>query len=87
MVEAESPPASLPSERFLEVAGGNSLEIEDRDQHFEALRAARVGRQDRRRKADALGAFASTVAHARAAHRDRTDAGHGRDASGRRCRP
>jgi hypothetical protein len=75
MVEAESPPASLPSERFLEVAGGNALEIEDRDQHFEALRAARVGWQDRRRKTNALGAFAGAVAHARA-RRDRTDAGH-----------
>ena len=79
MVEAESPPASLPSkasERFLEVAGRDAFEIEDRDQHLEALRAARVGRQDRRRKADALGAFAGAVAHPRAAHRDRTDAGH-----------
>src|SRR5271167_2178195 len=63
-------------ERFLEVAGGDALEIEDRDQHLEALRAARVGRQDRRGKADALGAFANTVAHPWAAHWDRTDAGH-----------
>src|SRR5262249_15683583 len=61
---------------FLEVAGGDAFEIEDRDQHLEALRAARVGRQDRRGKADAIGAFADTVAHPWAAHRDRTDAGH-----------
>jgi hypothetical protein len=48
----------------------------DRDQHFEALRSARIGRQNRRRKADALAAFADAVAHARAAHCDRTDPGH-----------
>jgi hypothetical protein len=53
-----------------------ALEIEDRDQDLEALRATRVGRQDRRQKADVLGAFAGAVAHARAAHRDRTDASH-----------
>src|SRR5262249_24132300 len=35
---------------FLEVAGGDTFEIEDRDQHLEALRAARVGRQDREEK-------------------------------------
>ena len=63
-------------QRLLEVAGGDALEVEDRDQHLEALRPARVGRQNRRRKANALGAFADTVAHPRAAHRDRTDAGH-----------
>ena len=79
MVEAESPPASLPSKRgqcLLEVAGGDTLEVEDRDQHFEALRPARVGRQNRRRKADALRSFADAVAHPRTAHRDRTNAGH-----------
>src|SRR5271167_2606787 len=37
-------------ERFLEVAGRDAFEIENRDQHFEALRSARVGWQDRRRK-------------------------------------
>jgi len=36
----------------------------------------RVGRKDRRRKANALGAFTDTVAHPRAAHGDRTNAGH-----------
>src|SRR6266436_4271756 len=63
-------------ERFLEVAGGDALEIKDRDQHLEALRSARIGRQNRRRKADPLAAFADAVAHARAAHCDRTDPGH-----------
>src|SRR5436853_7483219 len=63
-------------ERRLEVAGGDTLEVEDRNQYFEALRPARVGRQDRRREADGLRAFANTVAHARTTHRDRTDAGH-----------
>jgi hypothetical protein len=39
-------------------------------------RRRRIRRQDRRRKADAPGAFARAVAHPWAAHRDRTDAGH-----------
>src|SRR5712671_2736983 len=64
------------NERLLEVAGGDPLEVEDRDQHFEALRSARVGRQNRRGKANALRAFTDAVAHPRAAHADRTDAGH-----------
>ncbi len=79
MVEAESSAGILAKqsgERPLEVAGRDALEIEDRNQHFEALRAARIGRQNRRRKADARGAFAAPIAHARAAHRDRADAGH-----------
>src|SRR5215207_154506 len=63
-------------QRLLEVAGGDALEVEDRDQHFEALRPAGVGRQNRRRKADALAALTNTVAHARTAHGDRTNAGH-----------
>ena len=54
----------------------NPLEVEDRDQHLEALRPARVGRQNRRREADALRAFANAITHARAAHSDRADAGH-----------
>jgi hypothetical protein len=56
--------------------GGDALEVEDRDQHLEALRPARVWRQNRRRKVDALEAFADAVTHARAAHGDRADAGH-----------
>src|SRR5262249_43498972 len=35
-----------------------------------------VGRQNCRRKADALATFAAAVTHARAAHSHRTDAGH-----------
>ena len=35
-------------QRLLEVASGHALEVEDRYQHFEALRPARVGRQNRR---------------------------------------
>src|SRR5450759_3337378 len=58
---------------LLEVAGGDALEVEERDQHFEALRSACVGRQNRRRKADTLGAFTNTIAHAGAAHGDRTN--------------
>src|SRR6516164_9126277 len=61
---------------FLKVAGRQALEVEDRDQHFEAFRAARVSRQNRRRKADALRTFTGTVTYTRAAHGDRTDAGH-----------
>src|SRR6516164_2902629 len=63
-------------QRLLEVSCGYALEIEDRDQHLQALRPARIGRQNRRRKADALRTFADAVTHARAAHGDRADAGH-----------
>src|SRR6202047_3418873 len=35
-----------------------------------------MGRQNRRRKSDVLSAFADAVTHARAPHRDCTDAGH-----------
>jgi hypothetical protein len=59
-----------------EGAGGDTLEVEDQDQHLEALRPARVGRQNRRRKADALGTVAAAVTHARAAHGDRAYASH-----------
>ena len=73
-------PAGVPAEqcdqRVLEVAGRDAFEVEDRDQHLQALRPARVGRQNRRRKADALATFAAAVTHARAAHSHRTDAGH-----------
>src|SRR6516225_9373394 len=50
--------------------------IEDRDQHFQALRSARVGRKDGRRKANALRSISDTVAHPWAAHGDRANAGH-----------
>jgi hypothetical protein len=73
-------PAGVPAEqcdqRVLKVAGRDTLEVEDRDQHLQALRPARVGRQNRRRKADAIATFAAAVTHARAAHGDRADAGH-----------
>ena len=52
-----------------------AFQIEDRDQHFEALRSARVGRQNRRRKADALPAVGG-VANSGTTHGHRTDAGH-----------
>src|SRR2546430_5991740 len=32
---------------LLEIPGRDALEVEDRDQHVEALRSARIGRQDR----------------------------------------
>src|SRR6266700_3073573 len=63
-------------QRFLEVAGGDALEVEDRDQHVEALRSASIGRQNRRGKANPPRAFADTIAQPGAAHGDRTDAGH-----------
>src|SRR5262245_19003453 len=52
---------------FLKVAGRQALEVEDRDQHFEDFRTARVRRQNRRRKADALRTFTGTVTYTRAA--------------------
>src|SRR5438309_7618755 len=61
-------PAGVPAEqcdqRVLKVAGRDPLEVEDRDQHLQALRPARVWRQNRRRKADALATFAAAVTHA-----------------------
>ena len=68
--------AKQSQECLLEVAGRDALEVEDRNQHLEALRSPRIGRQNRRRKPDAFRAVADTVTHARATHRDRTDAGH-----------
>jgi hypothetical protein len=57
-------------ERLGEVAGGNALQVEDRYEHFEAFRAACIGRQDRRRKADAIVGTVEPVAHTRHAHLD-----------------
>src|SRR5262249_56199524 len=68
--------AEQSNQRLLEIAGGDALEVEDRDQHFEALRPARIARQDRRRKADAFRTFANAIPHARTAYRDRSDARH-----------
>ena len=65
------------SERLLEIAGRDALQVKDRDQHLQAPRAPCIGRQDRRREADASGIIGSaTVAHAGLAHADRADAGH-----------
>ena len=64
------------SQRLLEVAGGDALQVEDRDQHFEALRAPRVGRQNGRAEANPLTTDSLPVAHARLAHGHRADAGH-----------
>src|SRR4051812_41779990 len=63
-------------ERVLKVAAGDALEIEDRDQNLEALRAAGVGRQDRGREPDAGLTSPSAVANPRRAHRNRAQAGH-----------
>src|SRR4051794_16721740 len=63
--------------RLREVAGRDALQVEDRDQHLQAARAPRVGRQDRGCEADAPGiAGSATVAYPRLAHADRADAGH-----------
>jgi hypothetical protein len=51
-------------ETNLSVAPDLWRKVEDRDQDFEALRPARIRWEDRRREADALRAFADTVAHA-----------------------
>src|ERR1019366_5629039 len=63
-------------QRLLEITGGDALQVENRDQYLQALRSARIGRQNGRRKADTLSAFANAVTHAGAAHHNRTDAGH-----------
>ena len=79
MVEAERPPASRPEQgrqRLGEVAGGDALEVEDGDQDLEALRAPRIGRQQRGGEADAVGAQSRAVADTWRANRHRADAGH-----------
>jgi hypothetical protein len=65
-------------QRLREVAGGDALQIQDRQQRLDRLRAAHVGRQDRGREADAGGIVGGrrTVAHARLPDGDGTDAGH-----------
>jgi len=40
--------AEQSGQRLFEVARGYALQVEDRDQHLEALRSARIGRQNRR---------------------------------------
>src|SRR6516162_372882 len=63
-------------QHFLEVAGRDSLQVEDGDQHLKTLRSPRVSRQDRWRVSDALAFARCTVAHPRLANGDRADAGH-----------
>src|ERR1700758_1000814 len=63
-------------QHFLEVAGRDSLQVEDRDQHLKALRSPRISRQDRWRVSDALAIARCTIAHPRLANGDRADAGH-----------
>src|SRR4051812_8506277 len=65
-------------ECVLKVAAGDALEIEDRDQNLEALRAARVGRQDRGCEPDAALTSPGAVANARRAHGNRAKAGQDR---------
>src|SRR5436853_1466153 len=48
----------------------------NRDQHLQALRAPRVGRQDSWVEPNALARAGFAVAYARLAHRHRTNAGH-----------
>src|SRR4051794_23592624 len=61
---------------LLKVAAGNGLEREDRDQNLQALRAARVGRQDRGCEPDEALTSPSAVANARRAHGNRAKPGH-----------
>src|SRR5438477_9417656 len=63
-------------QRFLEVAARDALQVEDRDQHLEALRSPRVRRHDRGRVPDALALGSFAVAYPRLANGDRPDAGH-----------
>ena len=64
------------AERHLEVTGGDALQIEDRDQHFEALSAPRVRRHNGRAEPNSFTAGGLPVAHPRLAHGHRSDAGH-----------
>jgi len=64
-------------ERLAKIAGRNALQVKDRQQHFQALRAPRIGRQDRWCELDSsiVGAGVS-IAHARLAHLHSADARH-----------
>jgi len=61
-----------------EVAGGDTLQVKDRQQRLDRFRAAHVGRQYRRREPDAVGvgSVRLAIAHTRLADGDRTDTGH-----------
>jgi hypothetical protein len=66
------------SQRLGEVAGRDTLQVKDRQQRLDRLRAAHVGWQDRRREPDAagIGGVRLAIAHTRLADGDRTDTGH-----------
>ena len=59
-----------------EIAGGDALQVKDRKQHLQVLRAPYIGRQDRRREADALRAIGvhPAIAHPRLTLGDGPDA-------------
>src|SRR4029453_4313942 len=61
-----------------EVAGGDPLQVKDRQQRLDRFRAAHVGRQDRWREPDAVGvgSVRLAIAYTRLADGDRTDTGH-----------
>jgi hypothetical protein len=61
--------------RFGEIAGGDALQVEDRQQCRDRLRAPQVGRQDCRRNANAAGIASRSlaIAHTWLADRDRAD--------------
>src|SRR6202022_4028847 len=65
-------------QRLGEVASRYPLQIKDRQQRLDRLRATHVGRQDRRREPDAarIGSGGLAVAYTRLADGDRTDTGH-----------
>jgi hypothetical protein len=79
MVDADSPPASLPSKAANASSKSpveNALQVEDRNQHFEALRAPGVERQNGRAEPNAPTTESIPVAHPRLAHSHRSNAGH-----------
>src|SRR5450759_4497484 len=62
--------ADTRGQRLLEAASRDALQVEDRDQHFQALRAPRIGRQDSRVEPDALTRSRLAVAYPRLAHEE-----------------
>jgi hypothetical protein len=60
-------------QRLGKIAAGDALQVEHRNEHLQALRTPRIGRQDRRGEADAIPVNADAVAHPRQAHLDRAD--------------
>jgi hypothetical protein len=76
MVEADDPPAFWP--RNAASASANSPQEMHRNEHLQALRAARIGRQDRRGKTDAIRGIAKSVAHPRHRYLNWANPGHDR---------